>query len=80
MFLSEIRYGYLSADWPQYYWNSSLTADNRDRAGKWRLDGFGPTENRAGGWPNCATYDPTNGTISNGQIYRSQKDPLGIQF
>ena len=75
------RYGYLSADWPQYYWNTALSADNRDRAGKWRLDGFGPTENRAGSfWPNYPTYDPTNGTISNGQIYRSQKDPLGIQF
>jgi prepilin-type N-terminal cleavage/methylation domain-containing protein len=80
------RYGYITSDWPyhattQGYWNS-LTADNRERAGKWRLDGFGPTVNSAGAgiWPNYPCYDPTNGTVSNGQVYRSQKDPQGIQF
>jgi type II secretion system protein G len=80
------RYGYITSDWPydyypNYYWNL-LTAVNKERAGKWRLDGFGPTVNSAGGgiWPNYPSYDPTNGTISNGQIYRSQKDPLGVQF
>jgi prepilin-type N-terminal cleavage/methylation domain-containing protein len=80
------RYGYITSDWPyhattQYYWNL-LTADNKERVGKWRMDGFGPTVNSAGAgiWPNYPTYDPTNGTVSNGQIYRSQKDPLGVQF
>ncbi len=78
------RYGYITSDWrydyyPNYYWNL-LTAGNKDRVGKWRLDGFGPTMSTVNAWPNVPTYDPTNGTVSNGQIYRSQKDPLGVQF
>lgn len=78
------RYGYVTSDWPyhattQGYWDR-LTADNKERAGKWRLDGFGPLMSTYNGWPNVPSYDPTNGTVSNGQIYRSEKDPQGIQI
>jgi prepilin-type N-terminal cleavage/methylation domain-containing protein len=78
------RYGYITSDWPyhitvQSYWNA-LTAENKERVGKWRLDGYGPTMTTVSAWPNVPSYDPTNGTVSNGQIYRSQKDPQGIQF
>ncbi|MFB3896772.1 MAG: prepilin-type N-terminal cleavage/methylation domain-containing protein [bacterium] len=78
------RYGYVTSDWPYHTETQSrwdlLTQDNKERAGKWRLDGYGPTVNSGGGWPNVPSYDPTNGTVSNGQIYRSEKDPQGIQI
>ena len=79
------RYGYLydemGTDHNGWY---LLSDENKERVGKWRMDGFGPTE-RCGppggpsNWPNEMSYDPTNGTVSRGQIYRSQKDPEGIQ-
>ena len=74
------RYGYMTEDWRIYFWDAQLSLINQQKAGKWRIDGFGPSEGRAGGWPNSASYDPTNGTVSNGAIYRSQKDPEGIQL
>ena len=49
--------------------------------GEWRLDGYGPARRATLGasWPWHPSYDPTNGTVSPGYIYRSQKDPKGIQ-
>ena len=49
-----------------------------DMIGHWRMDGYGPST-RSGGWIFGPSYDPTNGTISTGSIYRSQKDAEGIQ-
>ena len=73
------RYGYITEDWSQYWW-FNLTVTNRVNAGKWHLDGFGPTQTNVSSWPNTPSYDPTNGTVSNGAIYRSQADPEGIQI
>lgn len=81
------RYGYISDELlgGDHYnsWNS-LLPENQEAVGKWRLDSFGPDERSGeeGGpsnWPNEPTYDPTNGTISRGDLYRSQKDSKGIQ-
>jgi len=80
------RYGYFSisfsnaanlpADW------AALSPVDRlrfkDLAGHWRMDGYGPST-RSGGWIWGPSYDPTNGTISTGAIYRNQKDSEGIQ-
>ena len=73
------RYGYLYDEMGNDHiqW-VRLSDKNKERVGKWRLDGFGPVE-RFYGWPNDVSYDPTNGTVSWGGIYRSQKDPEGIQ-
>ena len=62
-----------------------LTDENEKAIGKWRLDSFGPDERSGpkGGpsnWPNEPTYDPTNGTISRGDLYRSQRDSTGKQL
>jgi hypothetical protein len=58
----------------------ALTAVNRRLCGFWRLDGYGPTERiPVGLYPNEVSYDPTNGTISRGQIYRSQAMPELVQ-
>jgi len=54
-------------------------------AGKWRMDSYGPDRMIPPGyiwyyiWYTEPSYDPTNGTVSIGAIYRSQKDPEGIQ-
>ena len=62
-----------------------LTDENEKAIGKWRLDGFGPVgrsgpEGGPSNWPNESTYDPTNGTVSRGALYRSQRDPMGKQI
>lgn len=66
------------------YW-IRLTDANERAIGKWRLDGFGPTgrsgqEGGPSNYPNESTYDPTNGTVSRGALYRSQRDPMGKQI
>jgi hypothetical protein len=43
--------------------------------GAWRLNGAGPDGDRL---DIKLLYDPTNGTVSNGDIYRTHKSPLGI--
>jgi prepilin-type N-terminal cleavage/methylation domain-containing protein len=69
-----------------YFWGwVSLTDANEKAIGKWRLDGYGPwgSSGPVGGpsnWPNEPTYDPTNGTVSRGALYRSQRDPMGKQL
>ena len=74
------RYGYVTEDWPNHHYAAEFSAATKELIGKYRLDGYGPTEGRAGGWANGPSYDPTNGTVSNGGLYRSQKDPNGIQY
>lgn len=55
----------------------ALNPENKERVGKWRLDSFGPDERSSepgtpSNWPNEPSYDPTNGTISRGDLYRAQ--------
>lgn len=42
--------------------------------GYWKVGSLGPNADYDGGYN---IYDPTNGTISNGDIYRTQKQPEG---
>ena len=70
---------YLPSNW---YGNSTRVLQS-NRYGAWVLRSAGPDtyyqnsmagDYGAGGW-NLASYDPTNGTVSFGDIYRSQKRP-----
>ncbi len=72
---------YLPSNW--YSGNTQRLQENR--YGAWTIRSAGPDtydqnhmdqlgDYGAGGW-NLASYDPTNGTISAGDIYRSQKRP-----
>lgn len=77
------RYGYLTEDVKNHtrWYNTpptGLTEENRIRSGKWRLDSFGPDE-KSELYPNELSYDSTNGTVSRGDIYRSQRDTTGKQ-
>ena len=79
------RYGYITSDYGTRLngYNILLPA-YKQAIGMWRLDSFGPDE-RCGppgspsNWPNEVTYDATNGTVSRGDIYRSQRDTQGLQ-
>jgi len=82
------RYGYINDEKVGssnlQRWND-LTAENKLKVGKWRMDSFGPDERSGpkggpGNYPNEPTYDPTNGTISRGDMYRSQRDAEGKQL
>jgi prepilin-type N-terminal cleavage/methylation domain-containing protein len=75
------RYGYINTDYTRATGLpfNFVTPAFEMNIGKWRLDGYGPARSSPGSWPYYPTYDPTNGTISWGAIYRSQKDPEGIQ-
>ncbi|MCD6385986.1 prepilin-type N-terminal cleavage/methylation domain-containing protein [Candidatus Sumerlaeota bacterium] len=71
-------------DGPYTHWGSkAIWAAQRNRYGEWVMRSAGPdtyyynmpgvrADYGAGGW-NLASYDPTNGTVSAGDIYRSQK-------
>ncbi len=79
------RYGYITADYDDrlYYYNA-LIPEYKEAIGMWRFDSFGPDERSgppggASNYPNEVTYDSTNGTVSRGDIYRSQRDPEGEQ-
>ncbi len=76
------RYGYISTRYSKAT-NVPLviTPAFEDLIGEWRLDGYGPAGRTSTGsvWPWHPSYDPTNGTVSPGYIYRNQKDPEGIQ-
>ncbi|MBN1477877.1 prepilin-type N-terminal cleavage/methylation domain-containing protein [Candidatus Sumerlaeota bacterium] len=75
------RYGYINTEIENHRYvtgSSALTPENLELCGYWRLDGYGPTE-RIIGYPNEVTYDPSNGTVSRGQIYRSQRMPEHVQ-
>ena len=78
------RYGYIVVDYlgtPIGPGASQATIDMLNEVcGKWRMDSYGPDRMvPAGQWYTEVSYDPTNGTISMGAIYRSHKDPEGIQ-
>ncbi len=73
------RYGYIFDEISNHQRYLQLTLANREKMGKWRLDSFGPDE-RSTNYPNEVSYDATNGTISAGDIYRSQKDASAKQF
>lgn len=79
------RYGYITANYGTSltYYNLLLPA-YKTAIGMWRLDSFGPDERSGppGGpsnYPNEVSYDPSNGTVSRGDIYRSQRDTIGLQ-
>lgn len=67
--------GYFYINWE--YRVKQGTMDSRVLAayGHWRLWGRGPDADRGQDWG--ILYDPTNGTISEGDIYRSQISPTG---
>ena len=81
------RYGLLSVSFSEAAnlpgdWAALSVADRarfKDMIGHWRMDGYGPST-RSGGWIFGPSYDPSNGTISTGSLYRSQKDAQGIQY
>ena len=81
------RYGLISisfseaTDLPgEWRWLSDADkARFKEMIGHWRMDGYGPST-RSGGWIFGPSYDPSNGTISFGSIYRSRKDAEGIQY
>jgi len=78
--LASNRYCYSSND---TYLSSSATLHMLDLAfGAWRVWGSGPDYDRRDLYlrapsASAIVYDPTNGTISDGDIYRSQKSPDG---
>ncbi len=77
------RYGYIVDEryrtGEHFYGWVDLTDENELAIGKWRMDSFGPDE-RSTNWPNEPSYDPTNGTVSKGDLYRSQRDSIGKQL
>jgi prepilin-type N-terminal cleavage/methylation domain-containing protein len=58
-----------------FFTNGLFKAAVVDFYGSWRLGSVGPDRNFAHGFTNSAqlVYDPTNGTVSNGNLWRSQK-------
>jgi type II secretion system protein G len=75
------------------YWNfdffdaagfsSSIYQAGKQAAGKWLLYSPGPDNNvnNGGGTGSFYTpYDATNGTISHGNIFRTQRDPGGLDY
>ncbi|MCD6385935.1 prepilin-type N-terminal cleavage/methylation domain-containing protein [Candidatus Sumerlaeota bacterium] len=79
------RYGYVTANYGNaLYYYQILKPEYKKAIGMWRLDSFGP-DGRSGpkggpsNYPNEVTYDPSNGTVSRGDIYRSQRDSEGLQ-
>ncbi len=61
--------------WFPYSISGSVAAGFRDRFGEWRLLSAGPDREVLNPFENAGIfiYDPTNGTISTGDIVRSQK-------
>jgi type II secretion system protein G len=80
------RYGYITDDVPDLHSWAALESTYRLAVGKWRMDSFGPDECSApskgalSNWPNEPSYDPTNGSISRGDIYRSQRNAEHTQI
>ncbi len=58
------------------YWQGAL-----DFYGKWRLGSVGPDQVYSHGFPTSSqiAYDPTNGTVSLGNIWRSQRYSKNVQ-
>jgi prepilin-type N-terminal cleavage/methylation domain-containing protein len=57
----KVQAGWLARNWHESY-------------GLWKAGSIGPIRRYNGG---DNTYDPSNGTISEGDLYRSQKKPIG---
>lgn len=80
------RYGYLTSEYsPDLQYYNLLLPRFKEAIGTWRLDCFGPDERcglpgQPSNYPNEVSYDATNGTVSRGDIYRSQRDPEGRQI
>lgn len=75
---------YMYVNWPYYAWatgNPSVGTTLRRWWGDWRFTSGGPDGSRAHLPDDFITmsYDPTNGTLSLGQIHRSQASPEGLQ-
>jgi prepilin-type N-terminal cleavage/methylation domain-containing protein len=78
------RYGYvqtnqMAAIMVARGWGDSA-ATLAPRFGGWRLYAAGPDGDKGPDAKLTIPYDATNGTISNGDIVRSQKHPLDTQF
>ncbi|MBN1865858.1 prepilin-type N-terminal cleavage/methylation domain-containing protein [Candidatus Sumerlaeota bacterium] len=61
------------SDFPLLDGKYGPSADPLNRIGAWRVLCIGP--DRA--WNPMAPYDPTNGSVSGGNLLRSQRDPEG---
>ncbi len=78
------RYGYIQSDQMMYIFLSPGKPEAlRAKAhlipltyGGWRLYGAGPDGDKARDTKTNVPYDPTNGTISDGDIIRSQRMPV----
>ena len=53
---------------------ATIIPDAKTRYGEWKLGSLGPDRYYLGG---VHIYDPTNGTVSRGDIYRTQKQATG---
>jgi len=74
------RYGYINVVYTrETHYPFTFTSQFEKSIGAWRLDGYSPARTYGAPWPYAPSYDPTNGTISSGEIYRSQKDAEGVQ-
>jgi type II secretion system protein G len=84
----ELYYTYWNNDWnvaveggaTSVYWGGI-----RKQHGKWSQNSIGPDRNYynspvTGGTDNLVQYDPTNGTISYGNIWRTQLHTDGYQY
>lgn len=73
------RYGFLNTEIKDHACLTGanpLTRENLDHIGRWRLDSVGP-DIKSPDWPNEASFDATNGTVSRGDIYRTQIEGKG---
>jgi hypothetical protein len=69
------RGGYFYINWEYRVREGSMDSRVLAAYGYWRLWGRGPDADDGKDWG--ILYDPTNGTISDGDIYRSQISPTG---
>ncbi|HNT34246.1 MAG TPA: hypothetical protein PKH07_04535, partial [bacterium] len=76
------RYGYINMKFTrQTNYPRVIDPSFETLIGKWRLDGYGPARvYGTGGWLYGPSYDPTNGTVSPGEIFRSQKYANHVQY
>jgi prepilin-type N-terminal cleavage/methylation domain-containing protein len=58
-------------------WRGIYSPQYLEAYGQWRICSIGPDgdywNKTTHGWPHVIEYDPTNGTVSQGNIWRSQK-------
>lgn len=75
--LREINKRYVYYNYPQFKSSGSYySATRHHQAGDWLLYSWGPDgDNTNGGVGVYINYDPTNGTVSLGNIFRTQRSP-----